>query len=81
MGKAPQYRKLITPYIEGTASMVRSPFDGHNGFSYWTSWNKEWIDAEWAADPFFTMKDAYDEYFDITPEEAERTIKYYEGKN
>ena len=81
MGKGPEYRKLIHPFKEGTATMVRSPFDGHNSYSYWTSWNMEWIDSESAADPFFSIKDDYDDYFDITPEEAERTIKYYEGKN
>lgn len=81
MGKGPEYRKLIHPFKEGTATMVRSPFDGHNSYSYWTSWNMEWIDSESAADPFFSIKDDYDDYFDITPEEAERTIKYYEGKD
>ena len=81
MGKGPEYRKLIHPFKEGTATMVRSPFDGHNSYSYWTSWNMECIDSESAADPFFSIKDDYDDYFDITPEEAERTIKYYEGKD
>ena len=81
MGKGPEYRKLINPPREGTASMVRSPFDGHNSYSFWTSWNMEWIDSESAADPFFSIKDDYDDYFDITPEEAERTIRYYGGKD